>query len=213
MKEKLLYTIGVSSVLCSVLSGVALAQEVKSSQGTTTKTESKAGPAGSGIDFENAHPMPLPNPGAAAPSDVGKYNPPVNLGGQGVSPGGMGSGIESPKQLFSPKPFPKSQDAEEGSGVTPEEYGTSGQIYTTSEADAYGDYTVKYYPFRAAGRLFFLIGSSTYVCSASLIKPGVVVTAAHCVANYGQSQFYSGWTFVPAYQNGTAPMGPGLLLM
>ena len=34
--------------------------------------------------------------------------------------------------------------------------------------------------------LFFKIGSSTYVCSASLIKRGVVVTAAHCVANFGR---------------------------
>jgi V8-like Glu-specific endopeptidase len=33
------------------------------------------------------------------------------------------------------------------------------------------------------------------------------VTAAHCVANYGQKQFYSGWTFVPAYNNGSAPYG------
>jgi hypothetical protein len=34
-----------------------------------------------------------------------------------------------------------------------------------------------------------------------------VVTAAHCVANYGKKQFYSGWSFVPAYENGTAPYG------
>jgi hypothetical protein len=34
-----------------------------------------------------------------------------------------------------------------------------------------------------------------------------VVTAAHCVANYGQKQFYSGWTFVPAYSYGLAPYG------
>jgi hypothetical protein len=52
-----------------------------------------------------------------------------------------------------------------------------------------------------------LIGANSFVCSASLIKPGIVVTAAHCVANYGQSQFYSGWTFVPAYNNGSAPYG------
>ena len=52
-----------------------------------------------------------------------------------------------------------------------------------------------------------MIGANSFVCSASLIKPGIVVTAAHCVANYGQSQFYSGWTFVPAYNNGSAPYG------
>jgi V8-like Glu-specific endopeptidase len=207
MRAKLLFAIGASSVLCSVLTAAALAQEVKSKGGVTTVTEPKTGPAGSGIDFENARPMALPNPGLAAPSDVGRFNPPANLGARGVSPGGIGSGVTNPIQLFQPEALPKSDDSGEGSGVTPEEYGTSGQVYTTSLADAYNDYTVKYWPFRPAGRLFFLIGSSSFVCSASLIKPGVVVTAAHCVANYGQSQFYSGWTFVPAYQNGTAPYG------
>lgn len=43
--------------------------------------------------------------------------------------------------------------------------------------------------------------------SASLIRRGVVVTAAHCVANFGQQQFYSGWQFVPGYHNGIAPFG------
>jgi hypothetical protein len=91
--------------------------------------------------------------------------------------------------------------------VTPQEIGTAGQPYTTSQVNAAGDITVSYYPFRAAGKLWFLIGTSTFVCSASLIKPGIVVTAAHCVANFGKSQFYSDWRFVPAYNNGSAPYG------
>jgi Trypsin len=45
------------------------------------------------------------------------------------------------------------------------------------------------------------------VCSASLISRGLVVTAAHCVAAFGQQQYYSGWQFVPGYHNGTAPFG------
>jgi hypothetical protein len=40
-----------------------------------------------------------------------------------------------------------------------------------------------------------------------LIKPGIVVTAAHCVANFGQRQFYSNWQYVPAYRGGFAPYG------
>src|SRR5436190_1748141 len=60
-------------------------------------------------------------------------------------------------------------------------------------------------PYRPSGKLFFNIGASTYLCSASLIKPGIVVTAAHCVANFGASQFYSNWHFVPGYRNGVAP--------
>jgi hypothetical protein len=208
MKTKLIFTIGASSILCSILATAAPAQEVKSSGGVTTVTEPQIGPTGSGIDFENARPMPLPNPGRAAPSDVGGANPRANfLGAPGVSRGGIGSGVANPVQLFKPKTLPKPQNLEEGAGVTPEEYGTSGQVYTTSQADAFGDYTVQYYPYRAAGKLFFMIGGNTYLCSASLIKPGVVVTAAHCVANYGQRQFYTGWMYVPAYQNGTAPYG------
>src|SRR5205085_4923440 len=60
---------------------------------------------------------------------------------------------------------------------------------------------------RASGKLFFNIGGGSYVCSASLIKRGLVVTAAHCVAEYGASQFYSNWQFVPGYRNGSAPFG------
>jgi V8-like Glu-specific endopeptidase len=55
--------------------------------------------------------------------------------------------------------------------------------------------------------LFFNIGASTFACSASLISRGVVVTAAHCVAAFGQQQFYAGWQFVPGYRNGSAPFG------
>jgi V8-like Glu-specific endopeptidase len=89
----------------------------------------------------------------------------------------------------------------------PPEFGTSGQPYTTSEVSAFGENTAVRYPFSAAGKLFFNIGSASYLCSASLIKPGIVVTAAHCVSNFGQHQFYSNWQFVPAYTNGTAPYG------
>lgn len=32
-------------------------------------------------------------------------------------------------------------------------------------------------------------------------------TAAHCVANYGESQFYTGWQFIPGYRNGVTPYG------
>lgn len=158
----------------------------------------------SGIDFAHAKPLPLPTTRSAAmsASDMAKsaVNPAQVFGAPGGVAGGLGSGKESPVQLV---PAQKLSD----SGVAPDEFGTSAQPYTTSRANANGDYTAKYYPFRAAGKLFFKIGSSSYLCSASLIKPGVVVTAAHCVANYGARQFYSGWTFVPAYNNGTAPYG------
>ncbi|MFH1793182.1 MAG: hypothetical protein ABIK36_08790 [Pseudomonadota bacterium] len=41
-------------------------------------------------------------------------------------------------------------------------------------------------PFRFTGKLWVRFGSSWFVCTASLIKRGVLVTAAHCVHNYGE---------------------------
>ena len=92
-------------------------------------------------------------------------------------------------------------------GTAPQEFGTSNHPFTTNRANPAGINITNKYPFRAAGKLFFNIGSTTYLCSASLIKKGVVVTAAHCVALFGAQQFYSNWRFVPAYNNGTAPYG------
>lgn len=61
------------------------------------------------------------------------------------------------------------------------------------------------YPFRATGKLVMSKGSSTYVCSASLIKKGLLVTAAHCVFDYGKKK--SGWLtnirFYPANVSNT----------
>jgi len=63
------------------------------------------------------------------------------------------------------------------------------------------------YPYRAVGKLFFLIDDKAKTCTASLIKRGVVVTAAHCVAEFGKNRYYSGWQFAPGYRNGAAPYG------
>ena len=41
-------------------------------------------------------------------------------------------------------------------------------------------------PFRFTGKLWMHFSDGWYVCTASLIRKGVLVTAAHCVHNYGQ---------------------------
>jgi hypothetical protein len=46
-----------------------------------------------------------------------------------------------------------------------------------------------------------------FICSASLIKRGIIVTAAHCVANYGRRQFYTNFEYHPARYDGFAPYG------
>jgi V8-like Glu-specific endopeptidase len=92
----------------------------------------------------------------------------------------------------------------------PEEYGTYNLPFSTARADLLTMATNTQYPYRASGKLFFQKAppdNSWYVCSASLIKRGVVATAAHCVADYGNSTFYRNWHFYPGYRNGAAPYG------
>lgn len=92
-----------------------------------------------------------------------------------------------------------------GGDVGSLEHGTSNRPYSSARADLTSP-TNTMGPYRATGRLFFTIpGQGEFWCSASLIKRGVVVTAAHCVAEYGQRQFYTNWRFVPGYRNGVAP--------
>jgi hypothetical protein len=38
-------------------------------------------------------------------------------------------------------------------------------------------------------------------------RPGLVVTAAHCVAGYGTRSFYANWRFQPSYNKGREPYG------
>jgi V8-like Glu-specific endopeptidase len=157
------------------------------------------------VDFVRAKPMPLPiNESAQDPTQamIQALASPPTLGASGYSAGAEGSGKMSP--VFLGKPV-AAESAE--SGVTPQDFGTNNHPFTTARADLFGLNDNAVYPYRAAGKLFFNIGSSSYICSASLIKRGIVVTAAHCVAKYGQSQFYGGWRFVPGYRNGSAPFG------
>ncbi len=79
----------------------------------------------------------------------------------------------------------------------PQEFGLTEHPFTTSRVDLSGNKPSHWYPYAPTGRLYFKIGGDSYVCSASLIKRGVIVTAAHCVVEFGGS-FYSDWLFVPA---------------
>jgi V8-like Glu-specific endopeptidase len=119
----------------------------------------------------------------------------------GFSPGADGLGHMSPIFLGAPA------GGAGGEQVGPQEFGTTNHPFTTARADLSGVTASNAYPYRASGKLFFNIGAATYMCSASLIKRGVVVTAAHCVANFGTNQFYVNWRFVPAYASGVAPYG------
>ncbi len=197
-------------VLISAIGTSAIAaQPGVSQQGAITVYTAPSGQslAGARIDFVNARPMPLPR--VAGPSSqaaqaklIQALQSPSTRGKPAFSSGGLGDGKESPVFLGSPV-SPELADE----GVTPQEFGTLNHPFTTVRADAFQGSTNKQFPFRASGKLFFNIGADTFVCSASLIKRGIVVTAAHCIADFGASTFYSNWVFVPGYKNGAAPYG------
>ena len=144
------------------------------------------------VDYVNAKAMPLPSNNSQPDSmqaTIQALMSSIDMGPTGGSSASQGSGVQSPVFLGTP--------AKDDGGVLPPDFGTSNHPFTTVRADLSGLNTNTAYPYRAAGKLFFKIGASSYLCSASLIKPGIVVTAAHCVANYGQKQFYTGLAIHP----------------
>jgi Trypsin len=173
---------------------------------TVLKVSNLATQGGVTVDFQNARAMVLPqvSPGSEAGVQglINALTSASELGVPGVAPSHEGSGKRSPMWLGVAK-----VSADEDERRTPEEFGTTAHPFSTAQADLFMLATNTSYPYRASGKLFFNVGTDTFVCSASLIARGVVVTAAHCVANFGQQQFYSNWQFVPGYRNGVAPFG------
>jgi hypothetical protein len=100
-------------------------------------------------------------------------------GNPAVVYGKEGDGKESPLFLGAPARIIPEDD-----GIySPQEFGTSNLPYSTARADGATGTTNKTYPFRAAGKLFFSDNGGSFICSASLIGKGLVVTAAHCVSS------------------------------
>ncbi|MBI3799300.1 MAG: trypsin-like serine protease [Deltaproteobacteria bacterium] len=95
-------------------------------------------------------------------------------------------------------------------GVMPFATSNFGAYFTTSRV--FPANAVQKYPYSTAGKLFFTIqGVGNFLCSASVLRPRIVVTAGHCVAeastNPALRHFYTNWLFIPAYKNGKAPYG------
>lgn len=83
-----------------------------------------------------------------------------------------------------------------------DDYGTAA-VFTSYLTNYYSNMYLQF-PYRAVGKVYISGGG---YCSASVISPNVIVTAAHCVYDTSANRWYSGWTFVPADRNGAAPYG------
>lgn len=86
------------------------------------------------------------------------------------------------------------------SDVSPEAVGTGGMHFTSSRVSPKALDTT--FPVRTVGKLYFKIGTASYMCSGSMIKPGVVVTSGHCIhsGNGAASGWYNSFEFIPGYR-------------
>jgi hypothetical protein len=93
--------------------------------------------------------------------------------------------------------------------VSPSSFGTSRIPYTTSRVLGGTANPAQTSPYARAGKLYMAFGGNTYnsVCSASMIGRSLLLTAAHCVHEYGRGN--AGWArrvlFVPAKTNASEP--------
>ena len=104
---------------------------------------------------------------------------------------------------------PRSVFAQEAPDVDPNDHGTGGAYYTSSRVATYGSTQYKKYPYTTVGKLYFNIGTSLYVCSASSLRPRVLLTAGHCVhsGNGSTTGWYTNWVFYPSLNGTIAPFG------
>jgi hypothetical protein len=113
----------------------------------------------------------------------------------------------------SPEPFAQGVMTKDGpkylTDLETRAYGTFGIPYTTTRVQegnggAAGATAANRlsttYPYRAVGKLTFSAG----YCSASLIRRSVIVTAAHCIQNFGSgTTIFSGFLFRPGHYGAT----------
>lgn len=151
----------------------------------------------------------------SGPGSAGPLVPPANVSAQ--LPGATMEQFTNAEKLAGVSSLTASKLAPAGvsSAVKqpdgPQAYGTSTAPYSTTRVALWTagpaagvNTSVNSYPFRPTGKLYFSFGGQNFICSASLIKRGVLVTAAHCVFKYGRTTtgWHSNFTFCPANVNG-----------
>ena len=150
----------------------------------------------------NAQPMlPTVNENAVTPEAAPQGSgPPVSLPGKRPT---VTSNDSSATQLYDPA---QAQIQPEAGGIEPQAMGTFGAPYTTTLVSP----LETRYPYRTVGKLFFTGNTGgNFVCSASVLRLRIVVTAGHCVhrGSGGTGGFHRNFLFVPAFRDGAAPLG------
>ena len=151
----------------------------------------------------NAQPMlPKVNQNAVTPEAAAQgIGTPVSLPGKRPT---VTINADSFTRLYDPA---QARIQPEAGGIESQAVGSFGADYTSARVNAPALETI--YPNRTVGKLFFRIGASNFVCSASVLRLRIVVTAGHCVhsGSGGTGGFHSNFLFVPAFRDGAAPLG------
>lgn len=201
-KNKTLGALRVVAVLVGGLFATAAAAQHEELVANGAVIRYTPGPASSGMTLEDmaaAVAMPLPQ-SLVAPQNRSALDP---APARTRTPGFVAGAPPSSNKLYSTF-VPLGQA--EADRTAREEYGTSNHPFTTSRVDLLaGNKPSAWYPYAPTGKLYFKNGGSTFVCSGSLIKRGLVVTAAHCVTGFG-GDWYTDFVFVPAL-SGTSGIG------
>ncbi|WP_282152719.1 trypsin-like serine peptidase [Ruegeria atlantica] len=102
--------------------------------------------------------------------------------------------------------FPDTKPIDTTAPFVPEAAGTEGAYFTSSRLIP--EDARLHYPYRVNGKIFFSKpGVGDFICSGTVIRPRLILTAGHCVhegAN-GNGGFFSNFIFIPAYHRGNAP--------
>lgn len=102
--------------------------------------------------------------------------------------------------------FPNPKPIEATAPFVPEAVGTEGAYFSSSRLIP--EDARLHYPYRVNGKLFFSKpDGGNFICSGTVIKPRLILTAGHCVhkGSNGADGFFTNFVFVPAYHRGNAP--------
>ncbi len=185
------------SLVAAAVSGMAQADEV-SLNASAVRTESH-NQAWTDADYATARTL-LPKANFLPPA-VMDLNAAVAAADQAIQGSGKAGrgGADASHLREARRALPRVGEADDG--VAPDAVGTGGLQFTSSRGGPTATDTT--YPYRAVGKLYFKIGAANYMCSGSMIKPGIVVTAGHCVhsGNGASTGWYNSFQFIPGYRN------------
>ena len=152
----------------------------------------------------NAQPMlPKVNQNAVTPEAARQASgTPVSLPGKRPT---VSLSPDAATRLYDPA---QARIQPEAGDIESQAVGSFGAHFTSARVNAPALETI--YPNRTVGKLFFTGNTGgNFVCSASVLRLRIVVTAGHCVhrGSGGTGGFHRNFLFVPAFRDGAAPLG------